>query len=185
VNRIQPLLHACGHDHELHGATVQHWEPILAPQQQPVEAPRDEVRAPSRWRRWVPAAAKGSGRRAGTSGRAAQLLGMSGQTRESDAAQEPQQGRRQGKSKEQERRGGRERQAPDRPQVQAPAAEAAPPKPRRGVHVNAAICNSKYQPVQLPVVVDLLAKQRRRPARRRRSEQGDAERGSELRRLGT
>mmetsp|Transcript_31206 Transcript_31206/g.104248 ORF Transcript_31206/g.104248 Transcript_31206/m.104248 type:complete len:359 (+) Transcript_31206:509-1585(+) len=44
---------------------------------------------------------------------------------------------------------------------EAVLAEAAPPRRgRRGVHVNAAICNAKYQPVQLPVVIDLLPRRK-------------------------
>jgi hypothetical protein len=39
------------------------------------------------------------------------------------------------------------------------------PKPQMGVKVNAAICNAKYEPVQLPVVVDLRARRRRRGSR--------------------
>jgi hypothetical protein len=40
-------------------------------------------------------------------------------------------------------------------------------KPQIGVKVNAAICNSKYEPVQLPVVVDLKARRRRKAPRKR------------------
>mmetsp|Transcript_29484 Transcript_29484/g.80505 ORF Transcript_29484/g.80505 Transcript_29484/m.80505 type:complete len:214 (+) Transcript_29484:723-1364(+) len=156
INRIQPKLHACGHDHELHGATVQEFPPRRS-----TPAPDSEVRA--RWRR--ASESGGSGRNAGTSGRAAQLVEMSGSAVGSRDDATPVRGESSCKhTTDRRRRQGKRQRTPGLA------------KPKLGVHVNAAICNSKYEPVQLPVVVDLRTKRRRRAGRPLPSDAGESRR---------
>jgi len=169
VNRIQPLLHACGHDHELHGASLLEW-PL--PDHTPPSAGR-----PHRWRRLHADEAALHRQQQQQQQQQQQLLHQ--QVEQQQVEQQQVEGSHEGacgphatpgSSTAGAGRSGRRRarseefamqQADEAAGGEAVPGESAPPRRvRRGVHVNAAICNAKYQPVQLPVVIDLLPRRK-------------------------
>jgi len=155
VNRIQPLLHACGHDHELHGASLLEW-PL--PDHTPPSAGR-----PHRWRRLHADEAALHRQQQQQQQQQQQLLHQ--QVEQQQVEQQQVEGSHAGVGRSGRRRARSEefamQQADEAAGGEAVPGESAPPRRvRRGVHVNAAICNAKYQPVQLPVVIDLLPRRK-------------------------
>ena len=150
IARVQPYVHAHGHDHEFHGATLQ-WEPLApvrldapapADGAPPLPLPRhvlDHAARPDAFRRAADARLDGSGNPPASSLREGprQLWSQQPPPRSPPSARRP------------PPRGGSR-------SASVGGAQARPARPTL-VTINAAICNKAYEPIQLPIVVDLPA----------------------------
>ena len=163
LERVRPLLHAHGHEHELHGATLQWPPPPPPPPRQPRGAdgrePSAGSRPPHNRRQQHPPQGEGEGEGEGRQA-PQQQGGMPHRERQPQQHQQhpqhhPHQQHQQRQLHDQHQRG-----PPNGPRERIGGGsgsygQSATLLRPSLVTVNAAICNKQYQPIQLPIVVDL------------------------------